>query len=191
MDKDLNMFEFHSMVDINKFNHNKKDISKQKQIKGQHIDNFLQFKALLDYNDFPMYFGYYFREAYRTAVSNLMKLNLMASEKMIMLMDDPQTFVIENEIFLPKVANKFTEKNQKHVINSLQGLSYWNSYIQEDSKCYKTRKVRLPFTECTKLAIFDLDETLIHCLPFSQFSKNQELIDFCDVSLDCDFNPEK
>jgi hypothetical protein len=162
MDKDLNQFEFNSMVNINKFHPHKTMPNELNKVKVRHISTFLEHKPISSYYDFPMYFGYYFRETYRNAINDLMKSGLLNSEKLINLMNDPQTLVIENEIFLPDVAKRFEERHQTHVVNSLQGLSYCNSYVRENSECYKERKVKLPFTRCTKLAIFDLDETLIH-----------------------------
>jgi RNA polymerase II subunit A small phosphatase-like protein len=45
----------------------------------------------------------------------------------------------------------------------MQGLHYINSVPAGDE--YMTKKFTLPKTEKTKLAIFDMDETLIHCIP--------------------------
>lgn len=150
---------------------------------GKTINKFRKSKPITEFNDFPMYLGYYFREAYRNAVSGLVKCDYVKSDQMLKLLNDSQTFVIEDEIFLPDMSSYLIEQNQLHVTNSLQGLSYINSMVQ-DTNNYKSRKVRLPKTTKSKLAVFDLDETLIHCIPYAKYKANPKLAELADVVLD-------
>ena len=61
------------------------------------------------------------------------------------------------------MSDKLTDDNKTHVTQSMQGLYYINSIKPTDA--YRKKKKLLPKTNMTKLAIFDMDETLIHCVP--------------------------
>lgn len=56
------------------------------------------------------------------------------------------------------------------VKQSLQGL-LWFSEMDLDHK-WRPKKTRLPYTEKSKLAIFDLDETLVHWISDYDFDQN-------------------
>ena len=203
--KNLTICNSNSMENINKFNLNNswmktlnflpQTIEKRKIIISKAkirktINKFRKSKPITEFNDFPMYLGYYFREAYRNAVSGLVKCDYVKSDQMLKLLNDSQTFVIEDEIFLPDMSSYLIEQNQLHVTNSLQGLSYINSMVQ-DTNNYKSRKVRLPKTTKSKLAVFDLDETLIHCIPYAKYKANPKLAELADVVLDWNFTPDR
>lgn len=109
------------------------------------------------YEEFPNYLGYYFRELYRSTMQELFEQGRI---------EDP-TALCENEqdseTVLPEMAQKGIDDNKTHVTQSMQGLYYMNSVKQTDE--YLKLKYRLPETTKSKLAIFDMDETLIHCIP--------------------------
>ena len=73
---------------------------------------------------------------------------------------------LDSEI-LPEMSEKLQENNKAHVIASLQGLSYCKSVKVPSEEESMRRKVELPKPRRNqkKLVIFDMDETLIHCLP--------------------------
>jgi len=58
------------------------------------------------------------------------------------------------------LTEKISDDNKTHATQPMQGLYYTNTITPTDS--YKSQKVTLPKTDKKKLAIFDMDETLIH-----------------------------
>ena len=58
------------------------------------------------------------------------------------------------------MSTKMVDENKTHVTQSMQGLYYMNSI--KATNAYKDHKKLLPKTDKKKLAIFDMDETLIH-----------------------------
>ena len=70
------------------------------------------------------------------------------------------------EDVIPDQPESITENNNAHVIASLQGLSYARGVKRPTDEEAFARRVKLPRNPENKpLAIFDMDETLIHCLP--------------------------
>lgn len=96
-------------------------------------------------------------------------------------MNDSGTHIMDDEIFLPEMEHKIIDQNTLHVSQSIQGLNY-NSCLRY-SEDYKTKKVRLPTSKCKKLAVFDMDETLVHCLPPLQLEIDIGLKNKVDVVL--------
>jgi Dullard-like phosphatase family protein len=105
------------------------------------------------------------------------------------LLNDSQTFVIEDEIFLPEMSLFQIDQQKKHVIASLQNVHYFDSWKMDDND-YKTKKVYLPKKK-SKLVVFDMDETLIHALPPYKALCDKKLTDAADVVLDFEFGDIK
>lgn len=116
------------MININKFTQlaNRHKISIPLGVEP-YLKVFLSKKPISEFSDYPMFFGYYFREAYRKAVDDLIKAQTIKKESMLNLLNDSQTFVIEDEIFLPDMSPFQIEQQKKHVIASLQNVHYLNS----------------------------------------------------------------
>ena len=180
---------YNQMTDINKFNRTSgcrlKSRPRASQIHKElepYLKVFLQKKPISDYSDFPMYFGYYFRESYRNAVDDLIKSGMAESSKMVGLLDDPQTFVIEDEIFLPNLSESQKDQQLKHVVASLQNIHYLNSW-EIGHNSYKSLKVRVPKRK-SKLLVLDMDETLIHAIPDTKENIDPKLKEEAHVQLD-------
>lgn len=125
--------------------------TKNKQLSKSQIESFHSIET------YPQYLGYYFREVYRSTLKNL-KENDRRNEYSGYPSEDS-----EDDTKLPMLTKKQIDDNKTHVTQSIQGLHYMNSI--KPTEDYKSKKVTLPKTNRTKLAIFDMDETLIHCVP--------------------------
>ncbi|CAI2379116.1 unnamed protein product [Moneuplotes crassus] len=154
---------------------------------GKTIKDFEMSKKISKFIDFPMYIGYYFRESFRNSIGNFQGTKNLIIKKFL---ENPKVIQIEKDIFLPEKVLAYKDLNQKHVIHSLQGLSCCNGFLNGPDCEYKSRKVTLPHTNRKKLAVFDMDETLIHCVPYSCYKDKPEMIEECDVSIDCDIGPD-
>lgn len=106
------------------------------------------------FDEYPCYLGYYFREIYRSTIKNL-KQEGKKGEYTEYPSEDS-----EEDTKLPEMTQKQIDDNKTHVTQSMQGLHYMNSVKAGNG--YESKKVILPSTTRTKLAIFDMDETLIH-----------------------------
>ena len=122
------------------------DVEKEQELNSQDIAN--------------MYLGFYFRQAYRNTVKELKDNNEL---RLSTISEDN---IVEDENLLLNMTQKLIDDNKTHVTQSMQGLHYINSIVMGDE--YKHNKVTLPPSDKTKLAIFDMDETLIHCIPDRQ-----------------------
>jgi CTD nuclear envelope phosphatase 1 len=73
------------------------------------------------------------------------------------------------------------------VTQSMQGLYYMNSVKPPNDYL----QYRLPETNRSKLAIFDMDETLIHCIPDRKVRSDTGSSDMkqTDVLLKCELSP--
>jgi len=60
--------------------------------------------------------------------------------------------------------NKQQDIHKQHLIQTLQSLQYMKHVAQPSEDMIKARSVKLPFTKHKKTLIFDLDETLVHCI---------------------------
>jgi len=77
---------------------------------------------LKQHSDFPMYVGYYFRDIFKVSIRDIK--DQINSVKIGDFKIDPESLVIEDELFLPDIAYDFKFNNKNHVLGSLQGLSY-------------------------------------------------------------------
>ena len=125
--------------------------TKNKQLSKSHVESFPYIET------YPQYLGYYFREVYRSTLKNL-KENDKKNE-----FGGYPTEDSEDDTKLPMLTKKQIDDNKTHVTQSIQGLHYINSI--KSGNDYHSKKVTLPKTNRSKLAIFDMDETLIHCVP--------------------------
>ena len=108
------------------------------------------------FESYPKYLGYYFREIYRSTIKDLYEQRRIKDMAYYLGNDE----VSDEDTVLPDLTDKQVDDNKTHVTQSMQGLYYMNSVRQGDD--YKKLKKMLPPTNKTKLAIFDMDETLIH-----------------------------
>lgn len=121
---------------------------KNKQLSKSQIESFHSIET------YPQYLGYYFREVYRSTLKNLKEHDLRKEYSGYPSEDS------EDDTQLPMLTKRQIDDNKTHVTQSIQGLHYMNSVKPTDDYVFK--KVTLPKTNRTKLAIFDMDETLIH-----------------------------
>jgi Dullard-like phosphatase family protein len=115
-------------------------------------------KPFKNYEHYPTYLGYYFRELFKSTVKELHSQNKI--NNVDQYLDDK---LYESNVDLPELTDKIIDDNKTHVTQSMQGLYYMNTVAKTDA--YKHLKKTLPPTNKKKLAIFDMDETLIHCIP--------------------------
>ena len=111
--------------------------------------------SYFDFEPFPSYLGFYFREIYRTTLQELLQQNRGIRTKL-----GPLEKNEDENVDLPEMSKKALDDNKTHVTQSMQSLYYMNSIKPTDA--YKSLKKILPKTTKKKLAIFDMDETLIH-----------------------------
>ena len=71
----------------------------------------------------------------------------------------------------------------------MQGLAYVLELPKFFDNDYQSRKVSLPPSQHKKLAIFDMDETLIHCLGSKKYDDNRRRMNDRGVEL-CAENSE-
>lgn len=121
---------------------------KHKSQRNVYGSNFLSFEP------YPNYLGYYFRECFRSTLKDLRE---QEGNKLKQYSSCDSS---EDEDCLPKMSKKLVDDNKTHVTQSMQGLHYV-CYVNS-TDAYKSQKKRLPPTTKSKLAIFDMDETLIH-----------------------------
>lgn len=111
-----------------------------------------------DFEPFPNYLGFYFREIYRNTVLEIRNFNNNVQPKLDKIEEN-----CDKNTILPDMSDKLTDDNKTHVTQSMQGLYYISSISSTDA--YMKKKKFLPKTKMKKLAIFDMDETLIHWVP--------------------------
>lgn len=131
----------------------------------RHIDEFPE------HEDYP---GFYFREAYVNAV------------KSIRLDVDTNSLLHPNR--LPEITQTLRDANILHVKQSMQRMNMFKTERILDN--YIDKKVTLPHSSMKKLAIFDLDETLIHCIPEKgvQSDTGSSVLADADVVLTCKYD---
>lgn len=134
--------------------------------------------------DYPMYFGYFFREIYRDSVKQIASNQETSAEQKEKLDKEIESFAIENELFIPEMSTFQIENHKKHVLQSLQNVSYNHGIEFVRNK----NKVTLPHTNMKKLAIFDMDETLMHTLSPDLLKINPKLKITADVVLNINKN---
>ena len=69
------------------------------------------------------------------------------------------------------------EQQKDHMVAMMQGLAYVSDLDLDSMADYKFRTVTLPPTHKKKLAIFDMDETLIHCLGSTKYGEKPKIND--------------
>jgi len=134
------------------------DNAKKSKLQKTRSLKVLDKKPFKSYNCYPNYLGFYFREIYRNTVKELYENSRLSNSQLYFnnnKFEDPDQ--------LPKMYQKMIDDNKTHVTQSMQGLYYCNTVKKTDG--YKKLKYELPRTNKTKLAIFDMDETLIHWIP--------------------------
>jgi Dullard-like phosphatase family protein len=107
--------------------------------------------------------GFYFRQAYKDALQSIKKSRKEWNELFDERDDIFKEYSKENESFVPPLSAAQFELHQKHVQQSMPVLT--SSELNELTEEFKALKVSLPPTTKKKLAVFDLDETLIHWIP--------------------------
>ena len=97
------------------------------------------------------------------------------------------SFETESSFTCNKIAYKLTpslvKQHDEHFIATLQGLAYVQELPKFYDNDYQSRKVTLPLTEHKKLAIFDMDETLIHCLGSKKYEDKRRRMNDRGVEL--------
>ncbi|CAI2375341.1 unnamed protein product [Moneuplotes crassus] len=133
---------------------------------------------------FPDYPGYYFREIYRNTALELLESN----QKLDVELTDHERNC-DNDSVIPELTDRIVDDNKVHATQSMQGLYYINTLQPTDA--YKDQKVTLPPTDKKKLAVFDMDETLIHCVfDRAALAKKTNGIGKTDVMLKFKFSSE-
>lgn len=169
--KDATIFDKHGMNKKKISNDNKKstypkdytnsvkskDLRKSKLHKNKSMVCFDK-KPFKSFDDHPTYLGYYFRELFRSTVKEL-----HSQGKIRDVEEYVNDELHEPDVDLPEMTDKMIDDNKTHVTQSMQGLYYMNTVKSSDA--YKHLKKTLPPTNKRKLAIFDMDETLIHWVP--------------------------
>ncbi|CAI2378384.1 unnamed protein product [Moneuplotes crassus] len=129
-------------------------------IKNQRFGKLNKHADVISYEDheaFPDYPGFYFREIYRNTAIELLE---QGENLDVELTDYVRN--CDEESVIPELSDKIVDDNKTHATQSMQGLYYVNTIQPTDA--YISQKVTLPPTDKKKLAIFDMDETLIHCV---------------------------
>jgi len=74
--------------------------------------------------------------------------------------------------------------NNPHIKECMQGIAYvQDTDLDPLDQSYKSRKVRLPESDKKKLAVFDMDETLIHCLGSQKYDDHSRKVNERGVEL--------
>jgi hypothetical protein len=176
------LFKLKSIMNLDNSRASKKMYAKHFSYKQNNNKNRTTRKTIFEaYEEFPDYLGYYFRELYRSTIEELYDQGRI---------EDPSN-LYENEqdlnTVLPGMTQKGIDDNKTHVTQSMQGLYYMNSVKPPNDYL----QYRLPETNRSKLAIFDMDETLIHCIPDRKVRSDTGSSDMkqTDVLLKCELSP--